>query len=122
MIFAGSSPVKGTIFKENFIKVYGPYTRKDQRKHVIIVYDEGTRRTKSYPRYLLETHLKRELTYEETVDHIDNDKTNDSIENLQILSLSENAKKQQVLNPRKIYEFVCPCCGRKAIKYFNQVS
>lgn len=31
-------------------KVYGPYLRKDGRKHVIIVYGDGHKRTVSYGR------------------------------------------------------------------------
>lgn len=104
------------------MKIYGPYLRKDGRKHVVIIKDDGSRQTKSYPRLLLEQHLGRELTIDETVDHIDNDFTNDSIDNLQILSLSDNAKKQAALLEREVYEFDCPNCGTKAFKFMNQIQ
>ena len=39
------------------MKVYGPYKRKDNRKHVVIVHDNGSRQTQSYPRYLMEQHF-----------------------------------------------------------------
>lgn len=43
----------------------------------------------------MEVHLGRVLNYpDETVDHINNDPMDNRIENLQILSRSENAKKQ----------------------------
>lgn len=82
------------------IKVYGPYTRKDGRKHVII-YDTETqsRRTVSYPRYLMEQHLGRELLPEEQVDHINEDFTDDRIENLQLLSRAENNRKSNLGRP-----------------------
>ena len=104
------------------MKIYGPYTRKDQRKHIVIVHGDGRKQTKSYPRYLLEQHLGRELTEHETVDHIDNNKTNDDITNLQILSRQANIEKDRLLHPRQVYKFVCPVCGTNAEKYFNFVK
>jgi len=80
------------------MKIYGPYVRKDGRSHICIIHDNGKKQTKSYPRYLIEVYLNRELLPEETIDHINNDFTDNRIENLQILSLSDNAKKQQQLN------------------------
>jgi hypothetical protein len=73
------------------MKIYGPYLRKDGRKHVIIIHDNGISQTRSYPRLLLEQKLGRSLTDEETVDHIDGDFTNDAPENLRALSRVENA-------------------------------
>ena len=38
------------------MKIYGPYTRKeDNRQHVIII-DGEKRRTVSYPKFLMEQH------------------------------------------------------------------
>lgn len=106
------------------MKIYGPYKRKDGRKHVVIVYEDGSKTTKSYPRLLMENHLGRELLPEETVDHINHDFTDDRIENLQLLSFEENAKKEMARpeRQRKLYTFICPCCGKTAEKYLNQVS
>ena len=104
------------------MKTYGPYTRKDGRKHVIIIHDDGKRQTKSYPRLLMEQHLGRELTTEETVDHINNDFTDDRIENLQLLSLAENASKAMIGREAKMHHFQCPCCGKKSVKLFSAVK
>lgn len=90
------------------MKVYGPYLRKDGRKHVVLVKDDGTRTTKSYPRVVMENFLGRELLPEETVDHINGDFTNDSIENLQLLSLEENARKSVV--SAEYIQLVCKHC------------
>lgn len=103
------------------MKMYGPYLRKDGRKHVVILHEDGTKQTKSWPRVLMEQHLGRELLPEETVDHIDNDFSNDAIENLQVLSRVENIQKEHKRNPRKIYEFNCPECGDFSTKYLNEV-
>jgi hypothetical protein len=103
------------------LKVYGPYKRADGRQHVIH-YDNvtGKRTTQSYPRYLMESLLGRKLEDYEKVDHINEDHIDDRIENLQILTHSENVKKN--VEHRRIigdlepewYEFICPCCNQLA--------
>jgi hypothetical protein len=62
----------------------------------------------------MEQHLKRTLSANETVDHIDRDKTNDVIENLQILSLSEHVKLD--VKYVKLVEIICVLCNKKAFK------
>lgn len=91
--------------------MYGPYVRKDGRKHVVIVYPDGSKTTKSWPRVIIERHLGRKLTDEETVDHIDEDFTNDNIENLQILTRSDNAKKHTRIFPAEMIQLQCKYCG-----------
>ena len=91
--------------------VYGPYLRKDNRKHVILVREDGRRQTVSYPKYLLQNHIGRDLVGDETVDHIDDDFTNDDISNLQILTRAENSKKYKDANPALILELTCKYCG-----------
>ena len=104
------------------MKVYGPYTRADGRKHVIL-YDPVTksRRTKSYPKYLMEQHLGKELTEDETVDHIDADFTNDDLNNLQILSRSANAKKSSYSNG-SFYKCSNPKCENSFWRSQSQVE
>ena len=94
------------------MKVYGPYQRKDGRRHVIH-YDGQTRRTQSYPRYLMELVLGRELESWEHVDHINNDPTDDRIENYQVLTQQKNNQKSVIFNGRsaKMMDLVCVCCG-----------
>lgn len=99
------------------IVVYGPYENATGRKHVIH-YDNvtGRRRTQSYARFLMEQYLGRKLTVEEQVDHVDGDFTNDNIQNLQILTPSENMQKQVKQSGRSIryYQFICPVCQTPA--------
>lgn len=105
-------------------KVYGPYLRKDGRMHVVIVNDSG-KKTKSYPRFILEKHLGRELKNNETVDHINGDFTNNDITNLQILSRENNAIKKYSDFPelkRKTITFTCTICGAVATKFLNNVE
>ncbi len=104
------------------MKIYGPYVRKDGRSHICIVHDNGKKQTKSYPRYLMEVYLNRELLPEETIDHINNDFTDNRIENLQILTVQENIHKQHLLHPRKTRTFICPNCKKESTKYENYVK
>lgn len=80
------------------IKVYGPYFRNDGRKHVIVIVKDCndkviSRQTISYPKYLVEGILTRELEHNLTIDHIDNDFTNDAPSNLRILPRAEHARQ-----------------------------
>lgn len=91
--------------------VYGPYGSK--RKIVALV-SPGHRTTMSYARYLMSLHVGRELTDDEEVDHVDDDCTNDVIENLQILTPEQNREKQNRLRlARSLVILTCPQCGNE---------
>lgn len=101
------------------MQVYGPYPRKDGRKHVVIVHADGRHQTISYPKWLMEQHLRRKLEPWETVDHINDDFTDDRLSNLQVLSRGDNVRKSA---PKKeLYHFKCPQCGCKAVKEMRHV-
>jgi len=102
------------------MKVYGPYTRKDGRQHVVL-YENNKRKTVSYPKYLLEQKLGRSLLVHETCDHIDGDHTNNCLDNLQVLSRSDNSRKQAALRPREVGVFTCPVCLCSFTKPFKDV-
>ena len=108
------------------MKIYGPYTRKDGRQHVIL-YENGKRKTISYPKYLLEQKIGRALLPHETCDHIDGDFTNNSLDNLQVLSRQENSAKAMALRTAEQGYFVCPECHSSFYKQMcdvrgNQIS
>lgn len=105
------------------MKIYGPYTRKDGRQH-IIKYENGKRTTQSYPRYLMEQKLGRELLPNEHVDHIDEDFTNNVISNLQILTQKENNKKHFIVNNKqeKLFNGICSVCGISFTKPLRYVK
>ncbi len=103
------------------MKIYGPYTRKDNRKHVVVIYDDGSRKTISYPKFLLEQKIGRTLLPHETCDHIDGDFTNNNLDNLQVLSRSENSVKAMVLKKAEQAYFVCPECSTTFYKNMCEV-
>ena len=99
--------------------LYIVFHRKENRRMAVLILKENRkiRTTISYARYLMAIKVKRFLLENEEVDHIDNDKTNDDITNLQILSKEENIKKQSLLrsqnNPPTMMEMICPVCYNK---------
>lgn len=104
------------IYKAGYLRV-----NRENRNTLYLVKHEGihTSSSTSYSRYLMAVHLKRFLTEDEQVDHIDNDKSNDIIENLQILSMKENLSKSK--RPRAMTTLICDGCGITFTKPSNQV-
>ena len=91
------------------IKLYGPYkSKKDGRLRVVLVDVTGKKKTVSYPKYLMECHLDRYLTIDETVDHKDRNFDNNNIDNLQILIRSKHSS----LDAKRVkpVEFTCTVC------------
>lgn len=107
---------------KHILQVNGPYIHSTGilkgRRYVNIIYDDGSKTSMLYSRYLMEQHLGRELTFDETVDHIDEDKTNDDLSNLQVLSRSDNIVKSKVT---EWFHFDCPVCGSPTKKLARQV-
>jgi len=65
-------------------KIFGPYKSGNGRL-IIQAKKDKTRIGISYPKYLVEVHLNRYLLDNETIDHIDNDFTNNDLSNLRIV-------------------------------------
>lgn len=94
-------------YKAGYLRV-----NRENRKTLYLVergYTQVTSST-SYARYLMAVHLKRILEEDEQVDHIDNDKTNDNISNLQILSCADNLKKSA--KGLSLIDLVCSHCNK----------
>ena len=80
---------------------------------MLLVGHDNSKTSVSYARYLMSVSLGRYLSRNEHVDHINGNKMDDRIENLQILSQHENNIKSVRENnlTRKTTEFKCPVCG-----------
>ena len=102
---------------DNFVvlaeKVFGPYKRQiDGRQIVIIKNDDGSYRTVSYPKYLVEKNLGRPLhPDEETVDHIDSNKDNNNLDNLRIVPRQQHSGDDT--RRVKLVSFDCAMCNQK---------
>lgn len=83
-------------------------TNKEPRRNVILYNSHTDRSTVSYARYLMSVSLGRLLGKAEVVDHINNDKLDDRLDNYQIISPTENVRKSSKGITYK--EFVCPVC------------
>lgn len=94
------------------MKVHGPYKRKDNRQIVIIVENNGKRRTVSYPKWLMELQLGRKLDPDlETVDHLDSNFDNNDLSNLRIVPRNEHsADDTRRVKPVK---FKCAWCDKE---------
>lgn len=93
------------IYKLPKWKIYGPYQRKDLRKH-IIAYDGSRRITISNPKYMMECHLSRELKNDEEVHHKNNLEFDDRIENFEIINSTLHRKNHRT---KEAEFFDCQC-------------
>lgn len=95
-------------------KLYGDvrltrvYHCKDGRRRIDLV-GPDYRRTFQIARLIIEAELGRTLTQDETVDHINGDKTNDAVENLRVLTLSQNSADSAIKLVSQ--DFTCPNCN-----------
>lgn len=96
---------------KTILKARGPYTRPDTRRIMVIYYEDGSRSTMTYARYLVLQSQK--LDAEEVVHHINEDKTDDRLENYEVLTNSEHVKKH---NPKQYVTLVCEYCGSSFTK------
>jgi len=88
------------------------------RKYICLYNTQEDRTLISYARYLMCVKLGYVLSNEFEVDHRDDDKTNDDINNLQILTQEENLLKQHynyIMNEQVCYGFVCAYCENPMI-------
>lgn len=98
-------------YADNF-KIFGPYTRKNRRKLVILVDKDGVRRTVSYPKFLMECLLGKPLDKDlHTVDHLDGDIDNNDLSNLRLVPRDEHSADDT--RRAKNSEFECAWCHAK---------
>lgn len=115
----------------NKIELEYPYSRdwnngylvKDVNGRIkVILYNSNRDRTSTLlSRYKMAVYLGRYLTEVEHVDHLDEDKYNDDITNLQIVSVKENNVKHSISKGgKKLVDFNCVYCGNRFTRRYNQ--
>ena len=83
--------------------------KKDGRKILSLYNSHDDRTSVQYCRYLMSVKLKRFLTENEQVDHIDGNHTNDDLNNLQILTQAEHNIKT---HKKPDIHIICPMCKK----------
>jgi len=84
-----------------------PFLHKNQYYQC---FDENLKRI-AYHRYLMQKHLGRKLLLKEHVHHIDNNKFNNSIDNLTIISPEEHTRLHHS-TPNKLSTYTCIYCKK----------
>lgn len=72
------------------------------------------------PTYLIEQNLGRELINDESVDHIDRNKLNDSLDNLRVISLKQNILDD--IKRVKPIQIICIRCGTASFKKARDIK
>jgi len=87
--------INSSVFYADYT-VYKSFKKKEGRFYVTMVHKITKKhRIMAYARYKMSSHLGRELRKDEIVDHKNEIKLDDDISNLQILTHSENIKKNK---------------------------
>jgi hypothetical protein len=86
-------------------------TNPEPRRVCVMVYSDGTKHSMSYAKYLYTSHYRCSIPEGEEIDHINGDKMDDRIENLQRISKKDNILKEK--SGRSFIERSCPVCGTK---------
>jgi len=86
-------------------------TNKEPRRVVTMKYDNGEMHSISYAKYLYTSTYKCDVPEGEEIDHINGDRMDDRIENLQKISRRLNKNKGKMRKTMIIRE--CPICHKK---------
>lgn len=93
---------------KGFIKVY-VVTNKEPRRTAILMSSNKTTLTMSYAKYLYTSYYKEDVSKEFHIDHINGDKMDDRIENLQKITGAYNRRKDHPVKEMVLVK--CPVCG-----------
>lgn len=86
-------------------------TNPEPRRVCVMVYWDGSMHSMSYAKYLYTSYYHCDIPKGEQIDHINGNKMDDRIENLQKISKEYNLLKDK--EGKKMVELICPVCGQK---------
>lgn len=101
------------------------HANADGRKLIALIKPDGKGTVTSYARYLYGVKLGHLVPDDLEVDHINDDKTDDRIENLQLLTPEQNRLKQQyhyIEHEQVCYGFECTYCETRFLLTERQVK
>lgn len=101
------------------------HANTDGRKLIALIKPDGKGTVTSYARYLYGVKLGHLVPDDLEVDHINDDKTDDRIENLQLLTPEQNRLKQQyhyIEHEQVCYGFECTYCETRFLLTERQVK
>lgn len=100
-----------TTYYKNIYKQAYLMVNKEPRRLVCLIRYDGKRHTMSYAKYIYTSHYCCDIPKGYEVDHINNDKMDDRIENLQLLSSSDNRRKSH--SKTEMILLKCPICHKQ---------
>ncbi len=96
--------------KKGFSNAY-VVVNKEQRRIALLRKPNREMTSMSYAKYLYTSHYKCDVAEGDQVDHINGDKMDDRIENLQVISGKYNAVKDK--KHKEMVELICPVCKER---------
>ena len=100
---------------KGYSKIY--HNINKENRHVVTLSGNNVKSLwMTYGKYIYTSHYKCDVQPGDNVDHINGDKTDDRLENLQVISGKYNRQKD--VNPREMVVCVCPICGEEFL--FNK--
>ena len=96
--------------KKGFNTVY-ININKEPRRVATLRKSDGTMISMSYAKYLYTSYHHCDVSKEEHIDHINGDKMDDRIENLQKISKKYNIQKDHTT--KEMLLLTCPVCGKE---------
>ena len=84
---------------------------KEPRRVATLRKPDGTMTSMSYAKYLYTSYHRCDINKDDHIDHINGDKMDDRIENLQVLSAKKNIQKDH--KQKEMLLLTCPVCGKE---------
>lgn len=98
-------------YKEKGYSVVYININKEPRRVATLRKPSGGMHSMSYAKYLYTSHYEIDIPEGEQIDHINGDKMDDRIENLQVISGTYNRQKDH--RHKEMVILICPVCGEE---------
>jgi hypothetical protein len=98
-------------YKEKGFNVVYVNINKEPRRVATLRKSDGTMISMSYAKYLYTSYYKCDINKDDNIDHINGNKMDDRIENLQVISGKYNRQKDH--KKKEMLMLICPVCGKE---------